>query len=92
MLKSKKEYETKNALPMMVAESQSEHHAANETLMYKMYKEKDEENKTLLKEIGRLEERLKRCESSVPTAKGVSSTKSPSKKSPATSASVRSNK
>ena len=61
-------------------------------IYYKMYKEKDEENKALLKEIGRLEERLEKSESSVPTAKAVSSVKSPSKKRPATSASVQSNK
>jgi len=91
MFKSQKEYNNQDGPPMIAAGPQSEYHTSNESLIYKMYKEKDEENKTLLKEIGRLEERLEKCESSVPTAKAVSSAKSPSRKRPATSASVQSN-
>ena len=91
MFKSQKEYNSQDVPPMMTVESQVEHHISNENFIYKMYKEKDEENKTLLKEIGRLEERLEKCESSVPTVKAVSSVKSPSKKRPVTSANVQSN-
>ncbi len=91
MFKSQKEYEKQEGKPMMVAAHQLEYQRTDESLLYKMYKEKDEENKALLKEIGRLEERLKRCESSVPTVKAVSSTKSLSRKKPATSVSVQSN-
>lgn len=92
MLKVKKEYSEQEGKLMMVTEPQSEHQKVDESLLYKMYKEKDEENKALLKEIGRLEERLEKCEPSVPTVKAVSFEKSPSKKRPATSASVQSNK
>ncbi len=86
MFKSQKEYNNQDGLLTMAAEPQSEYNIKNESLMYKMYKEKDEENKVLLKEIGRLEERLEKYESSIPTVKVVSSEKSPSKTPAATSA------
>lgn len=62
------------------------------SLIYRMYKEKEEENKELLKEIGRLEERLKNNESSGPIAKDVSIENSSSKKRTAISVSVQSKK
>lgn len=37
--------------------------SAEESIIYKMYKEKDEENKVLLKQIGCLEERIRQLES-----------------------------
>lgn len=36
--------------------------SSEESIIYKMYKEKDEENKSLLKEIGCLEERIRHLE------------------------------
>lgn len=36
---------------------------AEESIIYKMYKEKDEENKALIRENGRLEERIRQLES-----------------------------
>lgn len=42
-----------------------------ESVLYKMYKEKDEENKELLKEIGRLEERIRQQENSQNDEKSI---------------------
>lgn len=61
-----------------------------ESTYYILYKEEKEENKALLKEIGRLEERLEKSESSVPTVKAASSAKSFSRKRSATSVSAQS--
>lgn len=46
------------------------------SIIYKMYKEKDEENKSLLKEIGSLEERIRQLEAN--HAKGLDSAKNAS--------------
>lgn len=42
-----------------------------ESVLYKMYKEKDEENKELLKEIGRLEERIRQLGNSQNDEKSI---------------------
>lgn len=87
MLKQEDENSSIVCKPVM----ESKHKTLEIDIYYKMYKEKDEENKVLLKEIGRLEERLESCELSVPTAKVVSSVKSPSRKRPATAVGGHSN-
>ena len=89
ILKTEKRYSIQESPAMIAAEPRAEYSSDSNSLIYKMYKEKDEENKILLKEIGRLEERLEKYESSVPTAKAVSSEKTPSKTRTATSASAR---
>ena len=64
------------------------------SIIYKMYKEKDEENKTLLKDIGRLEEKIRQLEAGdlggKTLAKSVSTKKHSSQDADnATSANVR---
>lgn len=51
--------------PPPVAQSAS---PTDESFIYKMYKEKDEENKALLKQVGSLEERLRQLEESQSTS------------------------
>ncbi len=54
--------DAEESFPMIAAEPQSEYKCSEESILFKMYREKDEENKALLKEIGRLEERLARLQ------------------------------
>lgn len=89
MLKPNKDYSIQESPAMMATEPQAGYNSEGDSLIYKMYKEKDEENKMLLKEIGRLEERLEKYESSTPTVKAVSSEKSSSKTRTVTSDSAR---
>lgn len=97
MFKSEKSYEAQDDSFMMIAEPHAECHTS-ESIIYRMYTDEREERcrvqkekEELIRKVTVLEEQLKKDESSVLTAKAVSSGKSPVRKANATSANARSN-
>lgn len=88
---SKEKNENETPHPTIVTESYVDR-KSEESMLYRMYKEKDEENKELLKEIGRLEQKLLECKQISPPVDVASSEKHSIKRTTATSASVQSKK
>jgi len=90
--------EQENAKQEVLSEPTAIYNKPDDSIIYRMYTDEREERhrvqkekEELIRKIAILEDRLKENDSSVPTVKAVSSAKSPSRKKPATSASVQSN-
>lgn len=92
MLKPNKDFNNSDSASMIAADTQVKDQRSEESILYKMYREEKEEKEALLKQIGRLEQKLSNYETISPPANVASSEKSSSKRNAVTSASVQSKK